>query len=241
MYVCACVCECVCSAHICHTLRTHYALLCVLGCVLFCLLSLCFVFNPFHAKMLRFDFIFCWGWAGLGWVVAFSYFCCILCCALRGQRQFCPRCAIYMYRYYIYILYTYIFNILASKISYYPHLYERVCGLLLYVHVNFICFLRAHKSKKIVFYMLYMRVKYIYVCMCALPFRRLAIPYFIVCARAIFLYAFSTARPFLLFFLFSACFSFGIFPVFWQKSCTLRICFDLCAEIVKQKCRHRDS
>lgn len=70
------------------------------------------------------------------------------------------------------------------------------CGLLLYVHVNFICFLRAHKSKKIVFYTL---IRGIYVCA---PFSTLGYSIFysifVPYTRAIFLYAFA-ARPFCVF------------------------------------------
>lgn len=101
-YVCLCVCvQCTYLPYITHTLRF---VVCARVCVFLFAFSL-LRFNPFHAKMLRFDFIFCWG---LGWVVAFSYFCCILCCALRGQRQFCPRCALYVciiHIYYIYLIY----------------------------------------------------------------------------------------------------------------------------------------
>lgn len=83
--VCVCV-QCTYLPYITHTLR-------FVVCACFCLLSLCFVFNPFQTKMLRFDFIF--------FVVLFSYFCCILCCALWGQRHFFPGCALYTHMHNI--------------------------------------------------------------------------------------------------------------------------------------------
>lgn len=195
---CAAVCvQCTYLPYITHTLR-------FVVCACFCLLSLCFVFNPFQTKMLRFDFIFL--------SFCFHIFAAYFAAHFEASGTFSPAalnthtCIIYN-MYCIYCIH--IFNILASKISYYPHAVcvgVSECGLLLYVHVNFICFLRAHKSKKIVFYTL---IRGIYVCA---PFSTLGYSIFysifVPYTRAIFLYAFA-ARPFcvLVVVVFSAFFS----------------------------------
>lgn len=92
--VCVCV-QCTYLPYITHTLR-------FVVCACFCLLSLCFVFNPFQKKMLRFDFIFL--------SFCFNIFAAYFAAHFEASGTFSPA-ALYTHTciiYNTYILYTYI-------------------------------------------------------------------------------------------------------------------------------------
>lgn len=122
MYICECVCvQCTYLPYITHTLR-------FVVCTCFCLLSLCFAFNPFQTKMLRFDFIF------VRFCFVFIFLLHTLLLTSRPAAVF-PWLRSLHIKYIICIYYIHIFNILASKISYYPH---AVC-VCEWVRAAFIC------------------------------------------------------------------------------------------------------
>lgn len=129
--VCECVCvfvrmcACVQQAHICHTLRTHYGLL-----------YLCLFYSE------------AWIWI---------FFCPSLGAKKKKQKMLGKKnvqhTLLRTSRPEATALYGFIFfNILARKILYYIEGKIHAQRLPSNGHVNFICFLRAHKSKKIVFY-----------------------------------------------------------------------------------------